>query len=175
MTPSTIVRPPAPLAAVLARLLVPLMALALAVAGLTGCGDDDDEDAKAAFCGQLTGEVQRIDDTLAESVVGADPVAGRQRLDAALSRFDRLAKSAPGDIDQEAQLVARVLRSYRDALEGADPNDPVATRNALKTIAGNRDEIEEASRKLADYASEECGVDLEGSTTTSTTPTTDPG
>ena len=156
------------------RRAVVVLFVPLLLAGLVACSGDDGEDPQA-FCRQLTPQVRNVDQALADSVAGTDPAGGRRRLEAALAELDRMAKVAPGEVDGDVKVVAKALREYRDALADADPDDPVATREALETIQGNRDDIEQASKHLREYAADKCGVRLGTTSTPSTTTTTAAG
>jgi hypothetical protein len=142
----------------------------LALLALPACGNDDDE-STAAFCRQVQ-RVRPVERDLADSVAGRDPAAGRRRLAASLVQLDRLARHAPDGIHDDVRVVARVVRQYRDALAGTDPDDPVATTKALQAFEDDRQETEEASGRLRAYVHDECGLNLNGRRPTTTPSTT---
>ena len=149
------------------RLVVSVALLVAAVAG--GCSDDDEGDP-AAFCANVRG-ISSIEDLIGAAPAEQDPATS---LRTAGERLRQLAGDAPGEVAGDVRRLADAVEVLADA--AADPDVGVAGR--LGEL--DREELMAAAENLERYVSEECGLDLGGSTTsvtsaTSTTSTTSAG
>jgi hypothetical protein len=122
-----------------------LLALALATAGLAGCGgtgEHPDVGApidKARECADLLGELTGLD---------FDPKAGVAKLDQTVRRLDQAIKHVDsGDVRRAANELLLRVRRLRDAVRDADP---AKERRAVR-------EVTEAAKRLA----RTCGVPVD--------------
>ncbi|HEV7720930.1 MAG TPA: hypothetical protein VGO60_06585 [Iamia sp.] len=147
------------------RLLLGIGVSVLALALLPACSDDGDSDA---FCQRL-GDTDQVGAILGE-LDASDPAGAQERLREGLEQFQDLEADAPGAIRDD---VARIRQGVQLILESVEdhPDDLPAARQA---IAGEIDELSglaQAGEAVADYARDECGLDLEGDSEVETTTT----
>lgn len=95
------------------RLVATALAAALAVATLSGCGDDD---PYADYCGAVKSHQEQLSKTL--------DAGGPQALLEALPTFQELQDQAPGDIADDWAVLTKALSDLREALDaaGVDPS-----------------------------------------------------
>jgi hypothetical protein len=137
---------------------------AVTVALVPACSDDGDP---SAFCAKLR-DLQPFDEAFTAAFSSRDRTQAEESLDAAIARFDRIAADAPGSVGDDMELLSDVLHDVREGLDDTDPDRPF---DAFNAVGPRLARVEAASRRVSDYAREECGVDLdrEATTTTETT------
>jgi len=92
----------------------------------------------------------------------SDPAASRDQLERGSAQLRRLAGDAPGEIADDADRLADVAEGLAEALNMADPE---AVEQALRNLEPDLAEVEDASRRVTDYAATRCDVDLGPATT----------
>jgi hypothetical protein len=119
---------------------------------------DDDTGSVAEFCKQ----VKRLPplDTVLRGYSGLDAQELQARLDAARTGYDDLADAAPGDIgddvDRVAELVRLVVRAVAD-----HPDDPDAVAREVQRGTREISGSATASQRVVAYAKDHCQVDLD--------------
>ncbi|HEX9993419.1 MAG TPA: hypothetical protein VGB14_10865 [Acidimicrobiales bacterium] len=137
------------------------MALAAAaVLALGACGIKDEASVAAGdFCDQAQ--------ALAES--GPELPESPEAIEQVADQFDRLADSAPPEIDDDMTYLADIYRQVTDALQESGGDDPADIFAAAAPFFDpeNAQRLEEANQNVERYLSEECGVEIdEGASTT---------
>jgi len=137
----------------------------LALVPLPACSDDGDS---GDFCERL-GDTEQVGAILGD-LDPSDPAGTQERLRTGLEQFQELEADAPGAIRDD---VARIRQGVELILEAVEehPDDLPGARQA---IAGELDELSglaQAGEAVADYARDECGLDLEGDSEIETTTT----
>ncbi len=94
----------------------PLIAVAVALGLLAGCGGGDDGGDVAAFCEAV--EALRTEDPFAELDL-ATPEEMRDAFDTLAGGADEIASTAPGEAEVQARRYAAAVDALRDALAGA--------------------------------------------------------
>ncbi|HWV87803.1 MAG TPA: hypothetical protein VNZ62_20305 [Capillimicrobium sp.] len=160
-------------------------ALLLAIAG---CGGDDEGDSTAAatqagastqaggstqsgadtsggessggggdFCEQL----QNVDDEILST---PDPTNASDVAKTFQDAADALeGVDAPGEIEEDWNTLTGTFRGWAEAFEGVDLNDPDSLANAqelLSTIQEDQQKLLDATQRIGEYASAECGIEL---------------
>lgn len=147
---------------------LPLVALALAVAGV-GCSRSSG--SEEAFCAQVA-EVPALESVLAR-FSEADPDVLADKIVKARAAYDALADAAPSEIDDETDDVVAMVDATLQAVED-HPDDPAAAADQLRDAVADQPDIEASRAAVAAYAQDECDVRLDpslapagdGSTTT---------
>ena len=126
-----------------------LLAAVLLVAACSGGGPSVEE-----FCDQLIAI-----GTLDVSLDDVD-LSDRDAVVNSLTQFRRelelLAEAAPDDIATDTDTVARFGIALAQAAIDADPDDPFDRAALLATAAASEPDIEDATERLATYASRNC-------------------
>lgn len=93
----------------------------------------------------------------------SDPAASRDQLERGAAQLRQLAGDAPGEISDDVDRLADVAEGLAAALTMEGPE---AVERALRDLEPDLAEVEEASRRVTDYAATRCDVDLDPATTT---------
>lgn len=127
-----------------------------------GCSDGGPE--VGSFCDEL-----RQAPSLASVLTGfadQDPAQLEARLEEAEEQYGDLRVAAPDeiapDVDRTVDLVDAVIAVVR-----ADRDDPEAAAAAVRDVLADHTDAETSGLAVADYAQQECGVDLNPSLSTS--------
>jgi hypothetical protein len=110
------------------------------------------EDAKADFA-----EFEEFD--------GTDTSNLQETFTQAADAFEELADSAPSEIEDDMKVLNDAMQDFLQVLEDADWDIfALATDEdaAAKLEAMSSEDFETASNNVAEFAKDECGVDLEG-------------
>jgi hypothetical protein len=132
------------LCALLALLLLTLAACGGDDGGGEASGDDDGGGDAEAFCERLV-DLDEADELDLDE-------------DAAIEAFDELVDLAPDEIDSELQRIQEAFAALTELEEGGDSED--AFTEAFEIILDPA--LTSALEDFADYAEEECGVEVEG-------------
>jgi hypothetical protein len=151
-------------------------ALAFAAALLLATGASactKDSGSTKEFCAQVK-EVPALETVLAR-FSEADPDVLADRIAKARSAYDDLAEAAPPEIAGETDEVVSLVNDILDAVE-EHPTDPAKASTQLRTAMAEHEDVAADRTKVADYAQDECDVQLdatltEGSASTSTSTT----
>ncbi|WP_421119246.1 hypothetical protein ACE2AJ_18050 [Aquihabitans daechungensis] len=148
------------------------LAAALLLTGLGACTEDSG--STEAFCTRVK-EVPALESVLAR-FSEADPDVLADRIAKARSAYDDLADAAPPEIADETDEVVSLVNDILDAVE-QHPTDPAKASAQLRTAVAAHEGVASDRSKVADYAQDECDVQLdaaltEGSASTSTTSST---
>ena len=122
------------------------VAALVAAAALPACGGDD-----ASATEQFCEDYRSLEDDLADVDID-DP-------EAATDLFDRLADLDPPDeIADEFRAVVELNQEVYSAGEDVDLLDPEAAAELQQQISDRAAELDEESRAVEGFLSEECGV-----------------
>jgi len=161
-----------------------LLAAAM-TAGLlaTGCGGGDEEDeagadtedeagtgedAEAAptgigFCDGLEA-VATDSNRVFNGLAGDDPAELAVVVEASLARYEEsiaaMEVGAPEEIAADVEVMAAAMGQMFEALQGLDPSDPEALADVVDPELFGP-EMQAAGGRIADYARQECGFDLD--------------
>lgn len=141
-----------------------LATVLLAAAALGACTDDGSTEA---FCARVA-DVPPLGEVLADVDV-SDPGGTRRDLDDAADRFRALEAVAPGAIKADVARLREGVDLVVEAVE-EDPGDLPAAREAITGQADELSGLAQASRRVVDYADEECGISLEDGVTVPSAP-----
>ncbi len=151
-----------------------LAAVALSV-GQAACSDDGGAD-EAAFCRQVQ-ELPPLEMVI-DGFTETDATELGRRLDDASDAYTGLRDVAPeeirGSVDEVVELVLAILGAVE-----ANPDDPEAASDELRTAVVEHPDAAAASKRVVDYAADRCDVTLDPTldvetTTTSTVTSTAP-
>jgi hypothetical protein len=178
------------------RLLV-LLALPLIAAGFVACGGDDDSggavstDKGSSSNGSSSGssfckKAKAVDEEFnqLDSAFTSNGAPSSDVFEKAADALEKLADDAPSKIKTDMRTVADGVRKVADVLGDIDLSDPQALadpKNAEKLqqmsdeMEGLGQEIQAASDRVGKYLSDECGIDLDSSTTSEPTTSTTSG
>ncbi len=132
-----------------------VIAGAVAAATLLGaCTDDGNSDA---FCDRVA-DVPPLAQVLAQ-LDTSDPGGTRRALEAAVTQFRSLEADAPGAIRSDVARLREGIELIVEAVE-ANPGDLPAAREAITARTAELGGLAQASRRVVDYADEECGISL---------------
>jgi hypothetical protein len=139
-----------------------VLALAL-LATTTACGEESDDDRRAAYCAQVKADSEKISREVAESGAGAFLTV--------LPTLEGLADQAPSDLKDEWRTLVNALHGLRDALEetGLEPGDLKAggglpkglSKEDRRTVQGAASvlaspEVAEATQGIEQHARDVC-------------------
>jgi hypothetical protein len=113
--------------------------------------------SKEELCEQLP-DTPALESVLA-GFTTTDPDALRASVDDAIERFRDLEAAAPREIKPDVAEVVVVVEEIGEAVK-EDPEDREAVADAVRSIALEHTGAAAAALRLADYASRECGIDL---------------
>lgn len=141
------------------RIAVTAAAL-VALAGVAGCGGDDDETANDAFCDLAE---QAGEEGVFAALGEADPTQeeGQEAYREALDYFERLEAEAPPELRDDLATMKRPIAVLAEG--DVDELSELAADEEFTT------EVNEANNNVNAYLSEECGLggDVEPNDTTS--------
>lgn len=150
---------------------------------VTGCGGGDDEaeagadagdgadtgeDAESAptgigFCDGLEA-VATDSNRVFNGLAGDDPAELTAVIETSLARYEEsiaaMEAGAPEEIADDVGVMAAALGPMFDALQGLDPSDPEAIADVVDPEVFGP-EMQAAGGRIADYARQECGFDLD--------------
>jgi hypothetical protein len=114
-----------------------------------------------AYCNEAR-QVQQAGSALASNPDG---------LGDAFATFDRLANVSPSQIAPSVQTLRAFYGRVLTALGGTRPSqNPQALTNAVNTAAtGQENQLRSAGQQVTDYTKRTCGIDLTGSSGSTTT------
>lgn len=147
-----------------------LLAAGLVLAG-AACGGggssssfcDVVEDAQADFA-----EFEEFDGTNTDNI--------EETFTQAASAFEDMADAAPSEIEDDMQVLNEAMQDFISILEDADWDVMALATDedaAEKLEAMSSEEYNDASDRVAEYAKDECGIDLESSGDTGDDSSTD--
>jgi hypothetical protein len=146
-----------------------LAAGALLAAGLSGCTSDGG--STEAFCDQVK-QVPALETVLARfSEADRDVLA--DRIAKARSAYADLADAAPSEIADETDEVVSLVDDILDAVE-EHPTDPAKASAQLRKAMAEHDDVASDRAAVADFAKDECDVQLDATLTDASTSTTSP-
>ncbi len=140
---------------------------------LAGASCTRSSGSQEKFCAALprTGDLLSLLSRLDPS----DPEGTAQRFERGAEKFRELEKAAPREIRADVADVGDAYQKVLDAVK-AHPDDLPAVRRDLADDSATFAAAARSALRMADYAKRECGIDLIGGITSSTTlPTTAPG
>jgi hypothetical protein len=139
-----------------------LAVAAAAVLAFGACGLKDDASVAAGvdFC----------DEAQSLSAIGPELPESPEAIEQVADRFDRLADSAPSEIEDDMAFLADVYRQVTDALQRSGGDDPADLLAAAAPFFDpeNAQRLEEANANVERYLSEECGIDVQDTSTSTT-------
>lgn len=131
--------------------------LALVLAGLSSCGDDDDGDI-TAFCDKVEELNEGAASIEEPGPEGDQMAAARADLEQAQDRLAELGDVAPEEIQADLEEVSTFFDDFVAAVSETDSaTDFLATATEFQQKGGD---VEEPARRLNDYAESECDLDL---------------
>ncbi|WCO68768.1 hypothetical protein PO878_08525 [Iamia majanohamensis] len=142
-------------------------ALATALLAATALGACTDDGSTEAFCERVA-DVPPLGEVLADIDV-SDPGGTRRDLDDAADAFRALEADAPGAVKADVARLREGVELVVEAVE-ENPGDLPAAREAITGQADELSGLAQASRRVVDYADEECGVSLDDGVTVPSTP-----
>lgn len=172
------------------RRLAVILALPLIALGLVACGGDDDDStagatttekasggggSSSAFCSKAKSVDKEFND-LDNAFTGSGVPTG-DVFDKAADALEKLAEDAPRAIKDDMATVAAGVRKVADVLGDIDLSDPKAVTDPanaekLQQMSDEMEsigqEVQAASDRVAKYLADECGIDIETSTTSTT-------
>ncbi len=132
-----------------------LAALALALCGLTACGDDGGTPATG-------GDTDAYCDRLSEIIEGAETLSADPQ--APLAAISEIESLAPQEVKADwGTLLAAFQQLQTLDPTQLDPNNP--------DLGFDREELQAANNRIEQHARDECGVELGASTPTATSTT----
>lgn len=131
-------------------------AVLLALAALAACTDDGD---KEAFCERLATAPGLAE--ILSSVDASDPASVEETITDGIATFRSLETDAPGDVREDMARVRQGMELVLDAVRD-NPDDPAGAREQIAAASDELAGLADASAQLTRYASQECGVALEG-------------
>ena len=143
--------------------MVALGALALLPAAVAACGDDGG--SEEAFCATARTFAEDNPATVFDRYDPEDPAGAAALLRGEAERLRRWAGDAPGDVDDDVEVIAGAAEDLADAFEDPDTADTT-------DLAARFTEVEEASGRVVSYARDRCGVDLDPASAPVSPPTT---
>lgn len=93
----------------------------------------------------------------------SDPAASRDQLEGGAEQLRQLARDAPDEISNDVDRLADAAEGLAQALSVEDPE---AVERALRDLEPDLAGVDEASRRVIDFAATRCEVDLDPTTTT---------
>ncbi len=121
-----------------------------------------DSGSKAEFCARVK-EVPALESVLARfSEADADVLA--DRIAKARAAYDDLANAAPPKIADETDEVVSLVNDILDAVE-QHPTDPAKAAARVRTAMAEHKGVAADRAEVADYAQDECGVQLDATLT----------
>lgn len=145
-----------------------LRPISFLVAGavLVGCSGDDGGSVEA-FCATARRFAQDNPANVFDRYDPADPTAAADLLRGAAVELRAWADEAPGDIDDDVEVIAETADELAAAFEA-----PAPSAERADELEQQFADVEEASASVTGYAREQCAVDLDPAATTATTDTT---
>ena len=135
------------------RAALALAVLAIAAAGVAGCGGDDDEGPSvAAFCDKVS-ELEAMPDPL-EDVSGDDVEGVRGAIDEYEEALEEVAAVAPEEIGGDLEMIRDAFGRFGDALSGVE--DPADLVQVARQFQGEVSDLQAAAQRLEEYSEENC-------------------
>jgi len=143
----------------MARAVLPVAILALAVPTLTACSSDSDSgsgsggSSKADFC-QLDKNLE-LDDALSD----VDPSDPKAAVDAISTINDKIKDvEAPDEIKESWASMQKFFADFTQAVDGVDTSDPTAFASALQDtdLQAEAATMQDAGQKISAYVSKNC-------------------
>ena len=132
---------------------------------LLACGDDGG--SEEAFCATARRFAEDNPATVFDRYDPADPTAAAALLREAGAELQAWADEAPGDIDDDVEVIARTAEDLAVAFESPAPSPERAAELEAQFTA-----VEAASARVTGYARERCAVDLDPAANQPTVTTT---
>lgn len=133
-----------------------LLALLLLVPLACSSGDDDEAADPEAFCAELEGVADDIEQAGRDDIGADDPDVAVRFL---RTVADRLAEAEPpAEIEDAYETYVEAADDLAAALEGVDTDDEAAATRALTEFAREHADDLDAGEAVSDYLDEECGV-----------------
>ncbi|HWC37704.1 MAG TPA: hypothetical protein VG476_04195 [Acidimicrobiales bacterium] len=135
--------------------------VSVAVAACGGGTPSSSSSSNASYCNEAR-QVQQAGNALASNPDG---------LANAFDTFDKLANVAPSQIAPSVQTLRSFYGRVLTALGSTRPSqNPQALTNAVNTAAkGQENQLRSAGQQVTDYTKRTCGIDLSGSSGSTTT------
>ena len=130
-------------------------ALLLAVL-LAGACSGDDGGSEEAFCATARSFAEDNPANVFDTYDPADPTAAAELLRREGARLRAWADQAPGEIDDDVELIAETADDIAAGFES-----PAPTPERAAEIEEQFNEVEEASARVTTYARERCAVELD--------------
>ena len=145
----------------------PATALLVSAAVLSACAPDDGRSVEA-FCATARRFARDNPANVFDQYDPADPTAAADLLRGAAAELRAWAGEAPGDIDDDVEVIADTADELAAAFAA-----PAPSAERVAELEEQFADVEQASANVTGYAREQCAVDLDpAATTPSTAPTT---
>jgi hypothetical protein len=131
---------------------------------LVACSGDDGGSVEA-FCATARRFAQDNPANVFDQYDPADPTAAADLLRGAAVELRAWADEAPGDIDDDVEVIADTADELATAFEAPAPSAERAAELEQQFA-----DVEEASGRVTGYAREQCAVDLDPAATVATAP-----
>jgi hypothetical protein len=137
------------------RLLALAGALAVLMAGLGACSDD--EGSTEELCEAVRGNTS-VASLFDGGFDPTDTTAALDQLRSARVTLGELRDAAPGEVRGALAIEIAYIEALLDGLEQADEGEPAAIVRTVQRITDDHPEVPEAADELAAFTQEECGA-----------------
>lgn len=149
------------------RAALALTATLLLTGAVAGCTDDSG--STEAFCAQVK-QVPALESVLSRfSEADRDVLA--DRIEKARTAYEELAETAPKAIADETDQIVSLVEAILDAVE-EHPTDPAKASAQLRRAMADHKGVDADRAKVAAFAQDECGVQLDATLTEGTAAST---